>query len=106
MPCSGDQFFDKHSYDVLDIEIDMTRFFAGTTDFLSSGSVTITGNDSVLQSGGGGHGALEFFGPDLQKARAWFSDGTPGVVYKAEIRLVSDDGRQKEIEIYVTILPA
>jgi hypothetical protein len=99
MSCS--ETFPKQPSEVMDIEFDFSRFFAGSSDFLSTAVVAISGDDAALVTGGGGHGAVEFSGTPLHTALVWLQGGTTGVRYKVEVQFTTDEGRVKEEDFFV-----
>jgi hypothetical protein len=99
--------FIKQPSDVLDYDVDMTSWFAGSPgDDIQSVTITITGvSETVptLQHGQAPHPAYTLIGAQPVKFKLWLSGGTDFEDYIVTCVVSTEQDRKKEVEFKIKV---
>lgn len=99
--------FNKQSAEVLDYDIDLVDWFLDEpTDDIDSVVVTISSTQEdipTLVLGPGAHPDTTLIGIPAYSFKIWLGAGTNGVKYKVTSLVTTDQGRVKEVELYIKV---
>lgn len=90
----------KQSADKIDVDIDFTQFFSGTTDTIASATSFAAVGDVTGD-------AVTLTAPVINTAQTmlkqWVSGGTTGNKYKITVQMTSAEGRIHEVDFNVKV---
>lgn len=99
--------FIKQPNDVLDYDVDMTSWFAGSPgDDIQSVAITITGISEAVPTlliGQAPHPAYTLIGSQPVKFKLWLSGGTDFEDYVVTCVVSTEQDRQKEVEFKIKV---
>ena len=81
--------------DILDYDIDYSRWFSAESDTLESVVVTYRGDDNTLD--------VNTVVAADNVIKLWVQGGTDGLTYTLEVTITTASGRRKQDELLVTI---
>lgn len=101
--------FRKQPSEVLDYGIDLVKWFAKTSseDFIIPDGLTVsvtgTGVAPDLEIGPGAQPTHSLLGSPARQLKVWVGGGVDGVDYKVTVKLVTDYGRELEVDFTVKV---
>lgn len=98
--------FTKQPRDVLDYDVDMSAWFAGSGDDIQRVDVTVRSDMEdapTLTAGPIPHQAVVLEGDQPVRFKVWLGGGTDRVDYVVSCLVVTEADRQKEVEFKIKV---
>ena len=101
------QKFEKQPYDVLDYDVDMADWFdtVAPGDDIQSVTVDVTGDgvDPDLVVGPSPQPETQLIGSQPTAFKVWVGGGVDGQTYQVTCQVLTEGGRQKEVDFKVKV---
>ena len=96
--------FQKQPNEVLDYDFNFDEWFTEyEDDEIETVEVTILSGDDQLVLGPAGRAPTVLIGNPVRQVKIWVGGGTDGQRYKLRMMIHTEEGREKEVDIYFKI---